>query len=168
MSAGRVGRNRHSIPRLMVATIYFRPTAYAQRIGKSRYALRRRVVTYAWCPIGDSNPEPTRYERVALPVELKGRSASTRRVGGRLSLAGGFCKELSARDWQGWQDLNLRMRESKSRAFPLGYSPVFLAVLKSTPETGTGMYKLPAMFCSRRWSDLNRRHFHSLRNALAI
>ena len=25
--------------------------------------------------------------------------------------------------WQGWQDLNLRMRESKSRALPLGDTP---------------------------------------------
>ena len=26
--------------------------------------------------------------------------------------------------WQGWQDSNLRMRESKSRALPLGYIPI--------------------------------------------
>ncbi len=25
--------------------------------------------------------------------------------------------------WQGWQDLNLRMPESKSGALPLGYTP---------------------------------------------
>ena len=28
--------------------------------------------------------------------------------------------------WLGWQDLNLRMRESKSRALPLGYTPMLL------------------------------------------
>ena len=27
-------------------------------------------------------------------------------------------------NWLGWQDLNLRMRESKSRALPLGYTPL--------------------------------------------
>ncbi len=26
--------------------------------------------------------------------------------------------------WQGWLDSNQRMRESKSRALPLGYTPV--------------------------------------------
>ena len=26
--------------------------------------------------------------------------------------------------WLGWQDSNLRMRESKSRALPLGYTPM--------------------------------------------
>ena len=28
--------------------------------------------------------------------------------------------------WLGWQDLNLRMRESKSRALPLGYTPLVI------------------------------------------
>ena len=28
--------------------------------------------------------------------------------------------------WLGWQDLNLRVRESKSLALPLGYTPVYL------------------------------------------
>ena len=28
-------------------------------------------------------------------------------------------------NWQGWQDLNLRMSESKSDALPLGDTPVF-------------------------------------------
>ena len=28
--------------------------------------------------------------------------------------------------WQGWQDLNLRMLESKSSALPLGYTPTKL------------------------------------------
>ena len=27
--------------------------------------------------------------------------------------------------WQGWQDLNLRMTESKSVALPLGYTPSY-------------------------------------------
>ncbi len=27
--------------------------------------------------------------------------------------------------WQGWQDLNLRVRKSKSRALPLGDTPKF-------------------------------------------
>ena len=31
--------------------------------------------------------------------------------------------ELMDHVWQGWQDLNLRMRESKSRALPLGDTP---------------------------------------------
>ena len=30
--------------------------------------------------------------------------------------------------WQGWQDLNLRMRESKSRALPLGDTPIRFSV----------------------------------------
>ena len=28
-------------------------------------------------------------------------------------------------NWQGWLDSNQRMRESKSRALPLGYSPLY-------------------------------------------
>ena len=40
--------------------------------------------------------------------------------------------ELKARQfplWLGWQDLNLRMRESKSRALPLGYTPITSCII---------------------------------------
>lgn len=35
-------------------------------------------------------------------------------------------KQLLVDAWQGWQDLNLRMSQSKCDALPLGYTPVFL------------------------------------------
>ncbi len=31
--------------------------------------------------------------------------------------------------WLGWKDLNLRMRESKSRALPLGDTPMLMAAV---------------------------------------
>ena len=34
------------------------------------------------------------------------------------------CHKWRESDWLGWQDLNLRMPESKSGALPLGYSPI--------------------------------------------
>ena len=33
--------------------------------------------------------------------------------------------------WLGWQDLNLRMTESKSVALPLGYTPTVMSILVS-------------------------------------
>ena len=33
--------------------------------------------------------------------------------------------ELAVTMWQGWLDSNQRMRESKSLALPLGYTPVY-------------------------------------------
>ena len=35
-----------------------------------------------------------------------------------------LCQLSYAPIWQGWLDLNQRMRESKSRALPLGYTPI--------------------------------------------
>ena len=32
--------------------------------------------------------------------------------------------------WLGWQDSNLRVRESKSLALPLGYTPIVIRVFK--------------------------------------
>ena len=37
--------------------------------------------------------------------------------------------------WQGWLGSNQRMRESKSRALPLGYTPIWL-VLKAKDRSG--------------------------------
>ena len=34
--------------------------------------------------------------------------------------------QLSRPTWLGWQDLNLRVWESKSHALPLGYTPLIL------------------------------------------
>ena len=67
------------------------------------------------------------------------KSANSQRVSVRTEALRGFvslahsmlCIENPAikkfvrkeRIWLGWQDLNLRMRESKSRALPLGYTP---------------------------------------------
>ena len=39
--------------------------------------------------------------------------------------------------WQGWQDLNLRMRKSKSRALPLGDTPTLRAEIGVSKETRT-------------------------------
>ena len=41
--------------------------------------------------------------------------------------------------WQGWLDLNQRMRESKSLALPLGYTPI-------GKETGIGTLPIPVLF----------------------
>ena len=41
--------------------------------------------------------------------------------------------------WQGWLDLNQRMRESKSLALPLGYTPI-------GKETGIGTSPNPRSF----------------------
>ena len=42
--------------------------------------------------------------------------------------------------WQGWLDLNQRMRESKSLALPLGYTPI------REKERGPGLFPIP-LFC---------------------
>ena len=39
--------------------------------------------------------------------------------------------------WLGWQDLNLRMRKSKSRALPLGDTPTLRAEIGVSKETRT-------------------------------
>ena len=83
-----------------------------------------------------------RKERIWLgwqDVLQRMKSANSQRVSVRTEALGGFvslahsmlCIENPAikkfvrkeRIWLGWQDLNLRMRESKSRALPLGYTP---------------------------------------------
>ena len=40
--------------------------------------------------------------------------------------------------WLGWQDLNLRMRESKYRALPLGDTPLSLLCSPATKKYGAG------------------------------
>lgn len=35
-----------------------------------------------------------------------------------------FCLKTVHKEWQGWQDLNLRMSQSKCDALPLGYTPI--------------------------------------------
>ena len=40
--------------------------------------------------------------------------------------------------WQGWLDLNQRMRESKSLALPLGYTPI--------GKRGMGLKPYPSLF----------------------
>ena len=83
-----------------------------------------------------------RKERIWLgwqDVLQRMKSANSQRVSVRTEALRGFvslahsmlCIENPAikkfaheeRIWLGWQDLNLRMRESKSRALPLGYTP---------------------------------------------
>ena len=54
--------------------------------------------------------------------------------------------------WQGWQDLNLRILESKSSALPLGYTPKGYILL----------------FYWQGWKDLNPRILESESSALPL
>lgn len=45
-----------------------------------------------------------------------------------------FVNDFSKKIWLGRQDLNLRMRESKSRALPLGYAPIWGEWWDSNPR----------------------------------
>ena len=46
------------------------------------------------------------------------------------------------KDWQGWLDSNQRMRESKSRALPLGYTPVSGEKKKRTGADAPALFLL--------------------------
>ena len=60
--------------------------------------------------------------------------------------------------WQGWQDLNLRMLESKSSALPLGYTPKYLL----------GAYTATADAHWQGQKDLNPRMLESESSALPL
>ena len=49
---------------------------------------------------------------------------------------------VSEKAWQGWLDSNQRMRESKSLALPLGYTPVFLHRLPAALRLPTSRQEL--------------------------
>ena len=110
-----------------------------------------------WLGWKDLNPRMLEPESNALPLgdtPKRGVPGGIRTPDPRLRRAMLYPTELLAHIWLGWLDLNQRMRESKSRALPLGDTPTIIFYIECSvfllPLQIDARTKLICAFCAGR------------------